>query len=129
MPRTNKEKIISALLLCNTHKEAAALAGISETTLYKNLKDPAFSAAYEAEKQKLIVNAADQIQRGLEPAITALRSIAEDPRAGKTARVQAARSLLEYGLRLTEYTTLEARVKALEAAQAGGGTDNDIQPI
>lgn len=129
MPRISREKLIASLLVCNTNREAAALAGISERTLYTYLNDPAFSAAYEAEKQRLIENAADQIQRSLEPAITALRTITEDKKAGKTARVQAARTLLEYGIRLTEYTTLEARIKALEDAAATGGQHEAIQPI
>ena len=112
----NKEKVLAALLTCNTKQEAAALVGVTTRTIYEYLQDPAFKNQYEAEKRKLIERASEQIQRSLEPSITALRSIAEDATAGKTARVQAARTLLEYGLRLAEYTTLEERVTALEAA-------------
>lgn len=110
----NRHKILAALLLCNSKKEAAAYAGVSEKTVWTYLQDPDFAAEYEEEKKKLIRNASEQIQRSLEPSITALRAIATDDKAGKTARVQAARSLLEYGLKLAEYTSLEDRVAALE---------------
>ena len=110
----NREKILAALMVCNTRTEAAAIAGVSERTVYSYLQDPTFQAEYETAKKELIKNASEQIQRSLEPSITALRSIVEDAHAAKTARVQAARSLLEYGIKLAEYTTLEDRVAALE---------------
>lgn len=120
--RENKEKILAALLYCNTRKEAAAYSGVSERTLYSYLQDPEFVKEYEGAKKELIRSASEQIQRSLEPSITALRAIAEDKAAGKTARVQAARSLLEYGIKLAEFTDLEDRIAALERA-AGGAVD------
>lgn len=110
----NRHKILAALLVCNSKKEAAAYAGVCEKTLWSYLQDPDFKAEYEEAKKTLIRDASEQIQRSLEPSITALRTIATDEKAGKTARVQAARSLLEYGLKLAEYTSLEDRVAALE---------------
>ena len=47
-------------------------------------------------------------------AIEALHTIATDPKAGKTARVQAARTLLEFGIKLDEHTEILARLDALE---------------
>ena len=85
--RENKEKILAALLYCNTRKEAAAYSGVSERTLYSYLQDPEFVKEYEGAKKELIRSASEQIQRSLEPSITALRAIAEDKAAGKTARV------------------------------------------
>lgn len=107
-------KILAALLTANTKKDAAKAAGVSERTVYNYLERPECKAEYEAAQQDLITAAAGQIRRSFEPAITALRNITEDPATGKTARVQAARALLEYGLRLAEYTDLEERIAALE---------------
>lgn len=118
MREANKEKILAALLVCNTNKEAAALVGVSERTIYNTLQDPDFREEYEAEKRNMIRNASEQIQRSLSPSIMALTSIVKDARAGKTARVQAARTLLEYGIKLAEYTSLEDRVTALEQGAA-----------
>lgn len=122
--RENKEKILAALLYCNTRKEAAAYSGVSERTLYSYLQDPEFVKEYEGAKKELIRSASEQIQRSLEPSITALRAIAEDKAAGKTARVQAARALLEYGIRLTEMEDICRRLDELEgtlkARRVGG---------
>ena len=115
----DRQKIIAALLYCNTQKEAAARAGVSECTITRCLHDPDFIAEYEAQKKSIIKSAAEQIQRSFAPSITALRAITEDEKAGKTARVQAARALLEYGVKLAEYTDLEARITALEKEREG----------
>lgn len=119
MPReTNREKVLAALLVCNSNKEAAALTGISERTVYNFLKDPEFKKDYEDAKRGMIKAASEQIQRSLAPSIDALTAIVKDLHAGKTARVQAARTLLEYGIKLAEYTSLEERVAALERGNA-----------
>ena len=50
----------------------------------------------------MIEDAAAQAKQSLNPALSCLREIVEDGEETATARIQAARSLLEYGLRLTE---------------------------
>ena len=50
----------------------------------------------------MIEDAAAQAKQSLNPALSCLREIVEDGAETATARIQAARSLLEYGLRLTE---------------------------
>lgn len=129
MPKVNREKLLAALVNCNTKAEAARIAGVTTKTIYAYLRDPAFKKEYEEAKRHLILDASDQIQRSLAPSITALNEIATDPEAGKTARVQAARSILEYGIRLAEYTDHEARIKALEAAREGGPSYEVQKPI
>ena len=114
MAAANREKILAALLGSSTKKEAANKAGVSVRTVFQYLEDPAFAAEYEAAKRNLIREAGDKIKQSLSPAVDVLKAIATDEKAGKTARVQAARTLLEYGIRLEEFTTLEARITALE---------------
>ena len=119
MPKeTNREKVLAALLICNSNKEAAALTGISERTIYNFLKDPEFKRDYEDAKRGMIKAASEQIQRSLSPSILALTTIVNDHEAGKTARVQAARTLLEFGIKLSEFASLEERVTALERGNA-----------
>lgn len=114
MRTATREKILAALLCCSTKKEAAALAGVSVRTIHTYLQDPDFAAEYTEAKKNLIREAGDQIKRSLRPAIEALHTIATDPKAGKTARVQAARTLLEFGIKLDEHTEILARLDALE---------------
>lgn len=111
-----KEKALAALLACNTQEEAAARAGISSRTLRNYMKDPDFSQQYHRAKGQLVEAATLQIQRGLAPAINTLREIAEDGGANMPARIQAARGLLEYGIRLSELGDVYRRIEELEAA-------------
>ena len=48
------------------------------------------------------------------PALSVLREIVEDEDGPAAVRVSAARSLLEYGLKLVELADLTARLDALE---------------
>ena len=57
---------------------------------------------YTEATKGIISNSTQQIQKSLSPAITTLKAIVEDKDANIHARVSAARSLLEYGIRLTE---------------------------
>ncbi|KAF5038658.1 hypothetical protein DSECCO2_551980 [anaerobic digester metagenome] len=110
-----REKILSALLSCSSVKAAAEKAGVSPRTVYNYMnRDPTFKQRYEKEKAQLVTAATEQIQRSLSPAITALSSIAEDEAVPPAARVQAARALLEYGIRLTEIDDIYKRLDELE---------------
>lgn len=105
---------LAAMLSTATHEEAARKLGITSRTLRNYLKDPEFSARYEEANKSLVHNATSQIQRCLAPAIAALREIAEDESAGLNARVNAAKGLLEYGIRLSEIGDIYKRLEKLE---------------
>lgn len=97
-----------------TKKAAAQAAGIAERTLRDYLADPEFQQAYKRAFAELVTEATRQAQRALSPALSALRSIVEDETENSSTRIAAARSLLEYGLRLTEFNDI---LRDLEAAQ------------
>jgi hypothetical protein len=89
-------------LLTNPTKEAAAKAGIESRTLRRYLADPDFQAEYQRAVSGMIEDAAAQAKQSLYPALSALRAIIEDGAETASARIQAARTVLEYGLRLTD---------------------------
>ena len=109
-------RALAALLTEPNQEEAAKKAGVSSRTIRNYLTDPEFSGAYRAAHEQLVTDATQQIQRGLSSAVNTLREISEDPNAGKTARVSAARALLEHGLRYTEAVNILDRLQALEDA-------------
>ena len=99
----NKEKVLAALLTQPTKELAAKAAGINSRTLRRYLsEDREFQEAYKKAVSSLVEDAAMQAKQSLHPALACLRDIVEDAEQGSQARIQAARSLLEYGLRLTE---------------------------
>ena len=90
---TQKQQKALAALLTNSTKEAAAkAAGIESKTLRRYLR----------LVSGMIEDAATHARQSLSPALSCLREIVEDGEETATARIQAARTILEYGLRLTE---------------------------
>lgn len=59
-------------------------------------------------------DATRQAQKNLSPALDTLQEIAGDREVPASARIQAARTLLEYGIKLTEINDLQSRLAALE---------------
>ena len=111
---TRQTKAIAALVSEPTKKAAAEKAGISESTLRSYLADPDFQKAYKAAFADLVSDATKQAQRSLSPALKTLREIVEDAEETATARISAARSLLEYGLKLTEINDILRDLEGME---------------
>lgn len=98
----NKQRALEALLTQPTKAEAARAAGIDPATLRRYLSDKEFLEYYREAVRGLVEDATRQAQQAMNPALSTLTEIATDSKAGHAARVSASRSLLEFGLRLTE---------------------------
>lgn len=109
-----KEKALQALLVCRTRREAAAMAGIGESTLRGYLQEDEFQARYREAFGNLIQDATRQAQQAIAPALSTLREIMEDKGEQSQARITAARSALEYALKLTEQADILEQLRALE---------------
>lgn len=114
-----KEKALAALLTHATKKEAAEAAGIDPRTMRRYFDDADFQRAYKAAFGGMVEDAARQAQQAIAPALSTLREIAEDGEADAQPRISAARSLLEFGLRMTEQLDILDRLTELEAAMGG----------
>lgn len=110
-----QEALISALLLAPTLADAAHTAGIGEVTAWRWLKDPAFQTAYREARRAVVQQAITQVQRATGDAVETLRSVMQDTTAPASARVAAAKAVLETAFKAVEVEDLEARVVALEA--------------
>ena len=117
-----KEKALQALLVSRTRTEAAKAAGIGESTLREYMKDPEFLDRYREAFGNLVQDAVRQAGQAIAPALSCLREIVEDRGEAPQARIQAARYLVEYALRLGEQCDLLARLERLEAAVKEGDT-------
>ena len=116
-PKQNKA--LAALLTAPNKTEAAQAAGISPRTLRDYLADPAFQAEYKRAFAGLVEDATRQAQQSIAPALATLREIVESEDENAQARISAARSILEYSMKLTEQTDILARLEELEG-QIGG---------
>ena len=105
-----QQRALQALLTQPTKAEAARAAGVDPATLRRYLQDSEFVAAYKEAVRGMVEDATRQAQQALNPALSTLREIATDSEAGQMARISASRSLLEYGLRLTEINDIIAEL-------------------
>ena len=109
-----KEKALQALLVSRTRAEAAKAAGIGESTLRTYMQDPEFLERYRQAFGDMVRDAARQAQQTLSPALSTLREIMEDREEPASARITAARSILEYTLKLGEQVDILEQLRELE---------------
>ena len=110
-----QEALISALLTTPTLAEAAQIAGIGEVTAWRWLKDATFQANYREARRAVVQHAIAQVQHATGEAVETLRSVMQDPEAPASARVSAAKAILETAVKGIEIDDLEVRIAALEA--------------
>lgn len=114
MKRNKKEEALAALLSTATQKEAAKKAGISTRTLSAYLADPDFRKKYGEELQKITHSASVKLKKYMGEAVEVLHITATDQETGATARVAAARAILDYGLKVSEMEDLRNKLEEIE---------------
>jgi hypothetical protein len=109
-----QEALISALLTTPTLAAAAQTVGIGEVTAWRWLKEPTVQAAYRDARRAVVQQAITQVQQATGEAVETLRAVMQDPEAPASARVSAARVVIETAVKAVELEDLEARITALE---------------
>ena len=110
-----KETLINGLL-CNTSVSATARAtGISETTIYRYLNDPAFVDAYEERRREMMRDSCHALQANMGGAIEELVKIIKAPETSPQIRLNAIDMLLRHSYRMTEQMDILSRLEQLEA--------------
>lgn len=110
----NKEKLLAALLTARSKKEAAAAAGIAERTMRTYFEDPEFCQRYREAFAGVIEDATRQAQALLMPALSTLQTVMEDEEIPAQARITAAKSIIDYSLKLTEQADILEQLRELE---------------
>lgn len=109
-----KDQAVMALITEPTMKAAADKIGITPRTLYKWLKMPEFRSAYMQAKREAVSVAITRLQQAATEAVEALRAIMNDASKPASARVAAARAILEMAIKAIEIEDLEVRIEELE---------------
>jgi hypothetical protein len=114
-----KEQAIAALLTSPTIKEAAAKAGVAESTVRRWLRDPVFWQAYAEEREHQLRAAVGELNEATTEALVILRAEARRPSNDPKTRVAAAKTILDIYLKeMARYDT-ERRLSGLERKMAG----------
>lgn len=111
-----QEALIAALLSESTHAAAATKAGVSEATLYRWLRLPAFQAIYRQARRDLIDSAVGRIQAATGQAVDTLLTVAKTGQKDSD-RVRAAVAILDNAFRGIDQA--DALANGHQAADAG----------
>ena len=114
----NQERAIAALLVHPTMLAAAAAAGVGEVTLWRWLQIPEFKEQYRLARREAVSQAVGHLQSACSVAVVALTDISQDVNCPASARVSAARTVLELALKGVELEDLAVRVEELELQAA-----------
>ncbi len=109
-----KEKAIISLLAYPTIQAAATKTGISEVTLHRWLKEEGFKAAYLAARRQAVSNAVARLSQICSEAVEVLRQVMNDSETPASARIAAARAILDAALKAVETDDLSDRINTLE---------------
>jgi hypothetical protein len=113
-----QEAAIAALLSSASISEASKTAGIAERTLYRWLKIDSFNAAYQDARREVVLRTVGTIQAAMVQAVETLRCVMIDDKSPPSAKVSAARVIIETGMKAYELGDLEERIAALESTLA-----------
>lgn len=110
-----QEKLLSALLESPTIQSASKVAGISEATALRYMKDSEFISTYRDARREVVSHSVTSLQSACSGAVATLCAVCEDTEAPASSRINAAKTILEMSVRAVEIDDLGARVEAIEA--------------
>ena len=92
-----QEKFLLALINSGSVADACRKAGLSQTHGYRLLRQDHFAQKFEEARREACGLAMTQAMHSMSLAVQTLREIAADPKAGGTARCNAASKLYDIG--------------------------------
>lgn len=110
----NEDRALSALLTSKTKLEAAEKAGITDRTMRRYFENPEFCQRYREAFAGVVQDATRRAQQLLEPALSTLQTVMEDEEIPAQARITAAKSIIDYSLKLTEQADILEQLRELE---------------
>jgi hypothetical protein len=121
--RKNANTVLIAALAGGATVEAAAKqARVSETTVYRRLREADFAAQVKDARQQFVAEAVGQLARAGTDAAATLHQLLDAE--AETVRLGAAKAILDLGTRLRESEELAQRVEALELAQQAAAANS-----
>lgn len=108
-----QELALRAVVAHPTLKEAALAAGVSDATLWRYMQEETFARRLREARREAVSHAVLQLQGAASDAVKTLQDIMKDASAGASARITAARIILEQTLRTRETEDVKARLEEL----------------
>ncbi len=111
--RKADDALVLALACGLSAEQAAKQSGVSPATVYRRLQDPAFQQRAEELRHEMLTRAAAMLTAA---GVESVRTLADllKPSYAATVRLNAARAILEHGVKLRALVEVEARLQDLE---------------
>ena len=123
MAKRNYKEIALAVLTSPNRKAAAEKAGISYTTLRRYLKNSEFKTVLQETKKALFGEAMQKAQAYSLDALETLQAVHKNPVLNESARVSAAKGILELAIQLHSMEAIESELAELRKAVMGDETN------
>lgn len=107
------DQFIAALMVHPGVEAAAESVGISHATAWRWMKDPAFIERFREVCRDTMNRAIARLQEAASDAVDCLRKV-QSTGESESARVSAARTILEHALRAVELDDIQVRLDKLE---------------
>jgi len=107
-----QQRAIPILLTSPTYTDAAQKARIGRNTLYGWLKDPAFKAELERQRDEITEEAYGLLSQNLTKAVEVLTTLLDD--SDKKLKRLAAKDILDFFVKHIELKAFEERLEAIE---------------
>ena len=111
--RKADDALVLALACGLSAEQAARQAGVSPATAYRRLQDPAFQTRTEELRHEMLTRAAAMLTAAGVESVRTLADLLKSSYA-PTVRLNAARSILDLGVKLRSLVELEDRLLDLE---------------
>ncbi len=111
--KKGQEPLLLALACGATVEAAARQCGLSDRTVYRRLKEPAFQARLKQVRSDMIRRSAGLLTAASGEAVRTLLALMKES-SPASVRLGAARAVMEIGMKVRELAELEAEVRALE---------------
>jgi transposase len=113
--RKNADRALMLALACGaTIENAARKSGISESTVYRRLKDPGFKRELAKLQSEMVQRATAMLTASTTEAAKTLLAL-QDLSMPPAVRLGAARAVVDFGIKMRQMGELEERLAAMEA--------------
>ena len=108
------DMIVNAIMSSKTNIEAVKMPGINERYFYTRLREKPLQAKLEAARANLTQEVSGQLRQSLTAAVSVLTEIMQNDEASPQVRVNAANSVIQNYMRVSERDAILNRLEAIE---------------
>lgn len=108
------EQVLQALLTHRTKREASRASGVSESTIYRLLRNPEFVQILETVRKQVFYNIIFNLGSLSQDSIKCLQDLIISPTSNNTVKCKASSFVIDKIVNIENYRNLERRVNRIE---------------